>query len=484
MAISFLKIPDFTRGIRFRLSLVYSALFGICLILLSLFITGEYLKLARDDYDQYLRNFALDLSNSIAVSKDLKSATLEIPPTEKIKFFPFVIQNTLVTIRNTEGKILYSNRNDVDIPYDNGIAQKNNYTHRFIDFSLNDERMRALNLKIKMDNAPSLMLQVASSSEALKKQQDSHFLFLLAIIPTALLISGFFATIVSSNALEPIRNLSNQMEELLKGGNYSPLPVTITHDEIEKLTRSFNNLIVQMQDTLAAQESFVSHASHQLNTPLAIMRGELEVLTSKERPIEEINKFHESLQQELLRLTQLVKDMLLVSRVEAGKEHFRFIPLQIDEVLGETLERLASHAKKKNITFRYNIEPELVEVESSLTYLGERQLLVCLFENILENAIKYSPESSKISVRLCNSARGVCVEVADEGPGISEKVLENLKTPKRFQRGDETTGISGSGLGLYLAKKIVEYHNAFFEIVPNEPKGTIIRVFFKDQFLA
>ena len=318
MAISFLKIPEFTRGIRFRLSVVYSALFGICLIFLSIFITGEYFQLARDDYDQYLRNFALDVSNSIVISDDLKSATLQIPMTESIKFFPFVIQNTIVCIRDIEGKVLYSSRPAVDIPYNKNISVQSNYTHRFVGFELDNEKMRALNLKVNLKDSSTVILQVASSHESLVKQEETHFLFLLAVIPITILISAFLATLVSGQALEPIRELSNQMEELLEGGNYTPLPVPHTHDEIEKLTRSFNNLIVQMQDTLEAQESFVSHASHQLNTPLAIMRGELEVLTSKERPIEEINKFHISLQQELLRLTQLVKDMLLVSRVEPG----------------------------------------------------------------------------------------------------------------------------------------------------------------------
>lgn len=484
MATSFLKIPEFTRGIRFRLSVVYSALFGICLIFLSIFITGEYFQLARDDYDQYLRNYALDITNSIVISDDLKSATLQIPMTESIKFFPFVIQNTIVCIRDIEGKVLYSSRPSVDIPYNKSISNQNNYTHRFLSFELDNEKMRALNLKVNLKDSSTVVLQVASSHESLVKQEETHFFFLLAVIPITILISAFLATLVSGQALEPIRELSNQMEDLLEGGNYTPLPVPNTHDEIEKLTRSFNNLIVQMQDTLEAQESFVSHASHQLNTPLAIMRGELEVLTSKERSIEEINKFHTSLQQELLRLTQLVKDMLLVSRVEAGKEHFRFIPLQLDEVLGETLERLATHAKKKNISLRYNIDPELVEEESALTYSGERQLLVCLFENLLENAIKYSPHDSRISVRLDKSAQGVYVEVSDEGPGMSHKILENYMAPKRFYRGDDVTGISGSGLGLYLAQKIIEYHNAKLEIVPNEPKGTIIRVYFRGPLSA
>lgn len=214
------------------------------------------------------------------------------------------------------------------------------------------------------------------------------------------------------------------------------------------------------------------------------MRGELEVLRAKERSPEEIEKFHVSLAQELLRLTQIVKDMLLVSRVDAGKEHFRFVPLQIDEVLGETIERLAPHAKKKHISLRYNIDDALVEDESKLTRDGERQLLVCLFENLIENAIKYSPENSRISVRLGEIEGDMIVEVSDEGPGMNPQVMQSIAGPKRFVRGDDVSGVAGSGLGLYLAHKVVQYHHATLEARPNRPQGTVMQVRFRSPFYA
>lgn len=478
MAISFQKIPEFTRGIRFRLSVVYSALFGICLILLSIFITGEYLQLARDDYDQYLRNFALDMANFIEVSPDQQTATLKVPMTEQIKFFPFVIQNTMVTVRSLDSKVLYNNRSDSQIPYAPELARRRNYTHRFVDFYLGEERMRALNLKINKGST-SLILQVANSVETLRSQQERHFLFLLAIIPFTLILSALFSTIVAGRALEPIRQLARQMDELLRGGNYTPLPVPQTFDEIEQLTRNFNGLITQMQRTLEAQERFVANASHQLNTPLAIMRGELEVLQSRERSPEEVQRFHQSLHQELQRLTQLVQDMLLVSRVKAGKAHFTFVPLPMDEVLGETLERMAKIAKRKRISIRYNIADALISDVTKLTYSGERQLLICLFENLLENCIKYSPDDSRISVQLILDEGQLVVEICDEGPGMSPEVMNSLNDPQRFKRGGETSGIPGSGLGLYLAYKVADFHHATIEAKPNIPKGTRFRVTFR-----
>lgn len=471
------RIPKFARGIRFRLSLVYSVLFGICIVALSLFITNEYFKLAREDYDQYLRNFAIDLTNSIHLDKAGHNVTLQIPRSEEIKFFPFVIQNTLVMVRDMEGNILYSNHKDVQVPYLPEIGRKRGYTHRFMDFTRGSENMRGLNLKVNLPDGRSLILQVANSSEGLRRVEDRHVFFLLTVIPLTILLAGGIASAVAGKALDPIQLTVNRMEDMIQDGNFRQLPMPKTHDEIETLTVTFNNMISQVQRTLEAQEKFVSHASHQLNTPLAIMRGELEVLMSKERSPQEVKDFHQSLHQELQRLTQLVKDMLLVSRVEAGKEHFQFLPLRLDEVLGETLERLAVFAKTKSVALRYNIDPVLIEDENRLTYPGERQLLVCLFENILENAIKYSPAHSRISVKL-SSQEQLVVEIADEGIGMDPKVLEAFKGPKRFQRGEEVSGISGSGLGLYLARRIADYHNARLDVEPNQPRGTRFKVSF------
>jgi signal transduction histidine kinase len=473
MATLFQKTTEFTRGLRFRLSVIYSALFGICLILLSLFTTNEYLDLARQDYDQALRNFALDLSEHATF--DQSNVFLDMPLNQKIKSFPFLIQETTVIVRDLDGGILYRSSPTAEIPYGPDIARRSDFTHRYHTFQLQADPMRAINLKFKPPRGESMIIQVASTLRHLQRQQERHYLFLLVIIPLTIFISAIFSTAVAGKALEPIRMTVRTMENLLRNGNYQSLPVPQTRDEIEELTRTFNTMLSQLQSALVAQEQFVSHASHQLNTPLAIMRGELEVLRSKERSTGEVADFHQSLQQELERLSLLVRDMLLVSRVEAGKEHFRFAPLRVDDVLGETLERLSSLARKKQVTLRFDIDPVLIEHDDVLTLPGERQLLTVLFENIIENAVKYSPSPSQVAVRLRSIEDGFAVEVEDQGPGIPAVIAERLLNPRRFVRG-EKTGTQGSGLGLYLASRIADYHGMILAAASARHQGSIIKV--------
>ncbi|MBY0517265.1 MAG: hypothetical protein K2P81_10165, partial [Bacteriovoracaceae bacterium] len=275
MATFYQRITNLTRGIRFRLSVVYSALFGVCLVLLSLFITGEYLDFARKEHDQFLRNFAIDLSHFVKPGLITKNMSLDVPLSEKIRYFPFVIQNTVVAIRNLEGHILYTNRKDIDVPFNVDFAKTENYSHRFMNFQTGeDTRMRGINLKIPHEDSP-LILQVASTVENLTGQQDRHFYILALIIPFAILISAFISSLVAGQALDPIRAIIVRMEELLEAESYKPLPVPNSGDEIAKLAVTYNVMLSKVKKTLEAQDQFVAHASHQLNTPLAIMRGEL-----------------------------------------------------------------------------------------------------------------------------------------------------------------------------------------------------------------
>lgn len=479
MATFFQKTNKFTRGIRFRLSMVYSALFGVCLVLLSLFVTGEYLEFARDEHDQFLRNFAIDLSQFAKHDSHDKMVSLDVPLSEEIKYFPFVIQNTVVTLRRLDGSVIYTNRGDIKIPYNQAMDLTRDYSHVHMNFlQPNGTKMRGVNIKIPQDDSP-FIIQVASTIENLTTQQDRHLFFLLLIIPISILVTAFTSTLVAGKALDPIRATIARMEELLQTESYRPLPVPDTHDEIADLTRTYNNMLARVKKTLEAQDQFVAHASHQLNTPLAIMRGELEVLLSKPRAPEETLRFHQSLAQELERMGQLVRDMLLVSRVEAGKAHFRFVSVRLDEVVTDTVARLAPRAKDKNIALKLDLDPLLMDHDDILDITGERQLLTCLCENLVENAIKYSPQNSSVHVSLRLSESGVCLEVSDQGPGVPLEVRQRLQRAERFFRGEHTANISGSGLGLYLVAKIAEYHSCKIEILDRAPQtGALFKVTF------
>jgi signal transduction histidine kinase len=251
--------------------------------------------------------------------------------------------------------------------------------------------------------------------------------------------------IQKANAIE-----ANQLKERV--------PVPDSRDEIFNLAVTINSLLSRLEKAFQSQERFIADASHQLKTPLAILRGELDLLLKKERSSEEVDAFLRSLSQEIDHLSKMVEDLLLLARTDAGVETFLFEKVRLDEVLIGEVARLEKLARTKSVKLKLNVDPNIKDFEVK----GDVDLLKCLFHNVIENAIKYSPESSPIEVDLKQSLGDndkLIVEVRDQGPGIAPEELDKIF--ERFHRSANARNLGlGAGLGLAVAKKIADLHGA------------------------
>ncbi len=461
----------FFKGIRFQLTLVYSTLFGLCLIVFAYIITNQYLQSGREDFDSGLINYAIDLSEYLTINDSGLKIDLHLPSSEKHKAFPFILNQTFFSVRTLEGKILSSSEKKVpfeEIPYDPKLSLRTDYTHRFFSFISNDKTYRAINLKITNHNEREMILQVASPLANLEEREQNHLLITSLLVPFLIISTGFFSFLIAGNALGPIKTLTDAANNIAAKNLSLRVPEVATGDEIEELSKTLNNLLSRLETSFIAQENFVANASHQLNTPLAIIKGELDVLESKTRSPEEVARFQKSLREEIERLIELVKNMLLISRVESGQQNFIFNPLRLDDLLLTITSRLGFKAREKKIILRFNIEEELSETD--LEVMGEKQLLDSLFENILDNAIKYSPEESIVQLEIKKVEGKIEVWVKDQGPGIKDSELKEILTG-RYQR-SSSINIPGTGIGLSIAQKIAHYHHAQIIYLPLTPDGS------------
>lgn len=469
------------KGVRFRLTLVYSTLFGLFICVFAFITSGQYLETARSDFDAALLNYAIDLSTQVHYDQSALKVDVTPPQREFKKQFPFRLKNTNYVIRSIDGKILFKSQENLpvgEIPYKSDLALKENYTHRLI--TILDQKKnyyRAINLKITDDEDTPMILQVVTSSSMLQEQEDRLFIVNILTIPLLILISSAASFLFAGDALVPIKNLTDTANRIAASNLSLRVPEIDTGDEIAELSKTFNTLLERLEKSFKAQEQFVANASHQLNTPLSIIKGELQVLESKMRSPEEVAKFHNSLREELDRLIALVKNMLLLSRVESGEENFIFNEVRVDELLLGVTARLRPKKREKRITLKFNLSPDL-EFED-LIVSGEKQLLDCLFENLLENAIKYSPEDTSLKLDIEGSKDHLDVMIQDEGPGISDDDLKNVLT-NRFKRGSKMM-IPGTGLGLSLAYQIAEYHHATLTYKKIEPRGSRFTIRFPKQ---
>lgn len=471
---SLIKLNKIFKGIRFRLTLVYSTLFGLFICVFAYIISSQYFQSGRADFDSGLLNYAIDLSEYLEIDDSGLKIDFKLPQSEIKKAFPFILNKTLYTVRSYDGSILSKSKEllqETDIPFDSYLPSYEDYTHRFVTFQIGSEVFRGVNVKITNDAGKEMILQVAASLRTLNERERNHLIITFLIVPTLIIISSFIAFLIAGNALAPIKVLTDTANMIAASNLSLRVPIANTGDEVEELSKTLNTLLDRLETSFKAQENFVANASHQINTPLAIMKGELDVLESKVRTPEEHKRFHKSLREELERLVDLVKNMLLVSRVESGLDSFVFHPLRLDDLLLNTSSRLNVKAKEKKINVRFNIEED-----HNMEVMGEKQLLESLFENILDNAIKYSPVGSTIELNIKNINSHVEVWIQDEGPGIDECDVQNILNV-RFHRISPHMA-SGTGIGLPIAQKIAQFHHAEIDYKKVEPRGSLFIIRF------
>ena len=219
------------------------------------------------------------------------------------------------------------------------------------------------------------------------------------------------------------------------------------------------------------KDEFIALVSHELRTPLTSIHGYLELVLDggAGELAPEQQQFLTVVERNSRRLMQLVGDLLFMAQVEAGKLALDLEEVDLRQVLAECLEAVKPVADDKQI----ELVADLAETPSML---GDRSRLAQVLDNLISNALKFTPTSGRVSIRVSRTGRDAVVEVADTGVGIPAEEQDRLF--ERFFRSSNATeqAIPGTGLGLTIAKTIVERHEGSIEIESVEGKGTTVRV--------
>jgi signal transduction histidine kinase len=217
------------------------------------------------------------------------------------------------------------------------------------------------------------------------------------------------------------------------------------------------------------QQNFMMAITHELKTPIAITQLNLETLQKRKLTEIQLQKLISNTLEENGRLNTLCDNILLASRIDAGKYQTKYEKISISELIDNTVQYLQTRFPKRTILF---------QIEKDLMVSADAFLLPLLFNNLIENAIKYSPSDKPVTVLLQQINRVIRFSVIDEGTGIA--TAEKLKIFNKFYRtGNEShRKTKGTGLGLYLSAKIAEDHNTTIKISDNLPNGSIFTIDF------
>ena len=270
-------------------------------------------------------------------------------------------------------------------------------------------------------------------------------------------------------ALRPFRDLSADVAS--KGSrNLEPLSFRSRYTELRPIVRSVNGLLARLRSSIRAERRFIADAAHELRTPLAAMRINVEALQERSRDPQD-RALLNSIVHSGDRASRLVGQLLALMRSDADAAQFASERLRIDELLQERLAEFAEIARPRAVEFELELPEEPVWVNS------EREALRSLVDNIVENAAKYSATGSTVTTRLTASGDGIELTVTDAGPGISPQHRERVF--ERFYRVPDQNE-DGSGLGLAIVKSVSDRLGARVWLEePEDGRGLRVRVWFQ-----
>lgn len=278
------------------------------------------------------------------------------------------------------------------------------------------------------------------------------------------------AIVFLSNGITRSLRKFNRAIAKMSAGNFS---VRVEEDgmgELGELAGVFNLMSRRLENLDKARNEFVSDASHELKTPLASMKILIEaLLTQADAPIELYKEFLGDINHEVDRLNLVINDLLTLVRMDRNEGDITRLPVQLGGLIERVADTLTPLAQKKNIQLQFTYEDVIAPVDESKI----QQVLT----NLIDNAIKYSPENTTVSVSLGLADRYARIVVADQGYGIPEDQISRVF--ERFYRVDKarSRNTGGTGLGLAITKNIVELHGGRIELESEEDKGSVFTVY-------
>ena len=233
-----------------------------------------------------------------------------------------------------------------------------------------------------------------------------------------------------------------------------------------RLAATFNEMINKLEQAFERERRFTADASHELKTPLAVLRGDIEVALRRDRAAEEYKRVLVSNLEEIARLTKLTDDLLTLARSDAGERVLELEPVRLDSLASEAFAFLQPLAAASGIALDHEAPSSPVVIEGDAKRL--KQLLV----NLVDNAIKYTAAGGSARLRLSVEDSAALIEVSDTGRGIPEDALPQIFERFYRQSDPKDSRVTGFGLGLAISKWIVDAHNGSIEVESKSGRGS------------
>ena len=446
--------------------LIYS--FFIQIIVLFIFFFFLYKSLgisALDKFQATLKVIILDVTDDLKEKDSIFDVVLN--EEKEYNFEPLYIR--ILDNSNHQKLIQTSN-------FPNNIGINDNYLNKLKENVITFEEQNnylVSRIKIDFNSSQKIIIEVATTKELLIANLNNLLYILSFIIPIVLIFAIIGGNFLIYKSFTPIERVLDELKNINASDLSTRLQNTNNQDEVNELITEINNLLTRLESSFERISQFSSDASHELKTPLTIIKGELEIALRKDRSTSEYKQTLDTSLNEVMVIEQTINDLLFLAKNEKDliTQNTKEL-LYFDEIVDESINEIKNFAILNKIEIKF----DLID---TLEFKGYSNFLKIAIKNLLKNAIQYSDKESFVIVKSYIENGYFNISIQDFGIGIASS--EQAKIFEKFYRTDKSRNKNsgGTGLGMSIVKKIIDIHKGNIKVNSSENIGTTITLSFK-----
>ncbi len=480
----------FTESIRFKIILWYMLALTVTLGLFSAVLYGKFMKSVYEDVDDILQSRAEGIISSIDTFWEIERMEaindgMDPDALTKVNNINFIriaqrwveeksndpkLLNIIIEIFDAKGALIASSNKTTAM----AVLPKKMFAsalkgRQYFDTinaaarSKKSVMQRFLIMPVVENDKLVYIVKITSplvyAGFALKNLK----VILFFLLPLTVFLTGIVGVFLAKIALRPVDKMIQTVQQISSENMKVRIKIPDTKDEIKRLADTFNDMIDRLENSFISQKQFIEDITHELKTPIAVLKGELEVALKRDRSHGEYESILRSNLEEVNKINGIVEDLLLLGRLDSDVIALDKEKLNISSLIKEAAGDMSILAARKDIEIADN-------VKEGIYINGDKKQLKRVFMNILDNAIKYSPPNSSVSIIADRENDNVNISISDEGIGIFDDEIPYIFD--RFYRSEKSRTSSGFGLGLSIAKSVVNVHKGSIKVRSKSGQGS------------